>query len=111
MDTCPAIAWRIAKESNIPKIVLGEIADRLGIRITNCQIGCFEVDKVIHDNPTLKDVDDKIVTILEALDENGGLSCARVFELAQELKLTPMAIADIANLRNWRVRDCQLGCF
>ena len=41
---CPA-AWKIAKEINVPKIAVGEVTDRLGKRITNCQIGCFKIEK------------------------------------------------------------------
>jgi len=108
--SCPA-AWKIARESNVPKIAIGEIADRLGIRIANCQIGCFKIEKTTHDAPTDNNADDKIITMLEVLRENNELTCAKVFELGQQLKLTPMAIADIANLRNWKIRDCQLGCF
>ena len=108
--SCPA-AWRIAKEANVPNIAIGKITDRLGIRITNCQIGCFKVDKTIHDKLAHKKINDTIIATLEGFEKNNELTCAKVFEMAKQLKLTPMAIADIANLRNWKVRKCQLGCF
>ena len=44
-----AVAFKIAKEAQVTKVAVGEMTDRLGIRITNCQIGCFKVDKTIHD--------------------------------------------------------------
>ena len=108
--SCPA-AWRIAKEANVHKIAVGKITDRLGIRITDCQIGCFKVDKTIHDNLTHKKIDNTIVTTLETLEKNHELTCAKVFDLALQQRLTPMAIADVANLRNWKIHSCQLGCF
>ncbi len=108
--TC-LVAWKIAIESKVPKIAIGEIADRLGIRIANSQIGCFKVEKTTHDAPTHDNADDRIITMVEALRENNELTCAKVFELAKQVKLTPMAIADVANLRNWKIRHCQLGCF
>ena len=108
--SCP-VAWKIARESNVPKIAVGKIADRLSIRITNCQLGCFRVDKATHDNTAHRSVKDEVVTMLEALSNDNELTCARVFELARQLKSTPLAIADIANLRNWKIRHCQLGCF
>jgi len=46
---CP-VAWKVAKEANVPKVTIGEITDRLGIRITNCQIGCFKIEKTPYDN-------------------------------------------------------------
>ncbi len=36
-----AVAFKIAKEAQVPKIAVGEMTDRLGIRVTYCQIGCF----------------------------------------------------------------------
>ncbi len=106
-----AVAFKIAKEAQIPKVAVGEMTDRLGIRVTNCQIGCFKVDKTIHDNSAHEDLNDEIVSKLSALKENNELTCANVFDLAQQLKSTPMAIADAANLRDLKIDNCQLGCF
>ncbi len=106
-----AVAFKIAKEAQVPKVAVGEMTDRLGIRVTNCQIGCFKVDKTIHDNSVHEDLDDGIVSKLNALKENNELTCANVFDLAQQLKTSPMAIADAANLRDLKIDNCQLGCF
>ncbi len=106
-----AVAFKIAKEAQVPKVAIGKMTDRLGIRVTNCQIGCFKVDKTIHDNSAHEDLDDGIVSKLNVLKENNELTCANVFDLAQQLKSTPMAIADVANLRNLKIHNCQLGCF
>ena len=61
-----AVAFKIAKEAQVPKVAVGEMTDRLGIRVTNCQIGCFKVDKTIHDNSAHEDLDDGIVSKLNA---------------------------------------------
>ena len=106
-----AVAFKIAKEAQVPKVVVGKVTDGLGIRITNCQIGCFKVDKTIHDNSTHEDVDDIIVCKLNSLKENNELTCVNVFDLAQQLKSTPMEIAGVANLRGLKIHNCQLGCF
>jgi hypothetical protein len=106
-----AAAFKIARQAKVPLIAVGEMTDRLGIRITNCQIGCFKVDKIIHNNLENKKIDGKIVTMLETLRKNDELTCANVFELSPQLKLTPMAIADVANLHNLKIHRCQLGCF
>ena len=106
-----AVAFKIAKEAQVPKVAIGEMTDRLGIRVTNCQIGCFKVDKTIHDNSAHEDLDDGIVSKLNVLKENNELTCANVFDLAQQLTSTPIAIADVANLHNLKIHNCQLGCF
>ncbi len=106
-----AVAFKIAKEAQVPKVAIGKMTDRLGIRVANCQIGCFKVDKTIQDNSAHEDLDDGIVSKLNVLKENNELTCANVFDLAQQLTSTPMAIANVANLRNLRIHNCQLGCF
>jgi hypothetical protein len=105
------VAFKIAKEAQVPKVAVGEMTDRLGVRVTNCQIGCFKVDKTIHDTSTHEDPDDGIVSKLNALKETNELTCAKVFDLAEQLKSTPMAIADVANLRKLKIDSCQLGCW
>jgi hypothetical protein len=106
-----ATAFKIARQAKVPKIAVGETTDRLGIRITNCQIGCFKVEKTIHDGVDHEKMDKKIGTMLETLRKNNELTCSKMFELALQLKSTPMAIADVANHRNLKIRSCQLGCF
>ena len=108
--SCPR-AWRIAKKSNVPKIVVGEIADSLGIRITNCQLGCFKIGKVPYDKLAHKNIDGEVITILETLKETDQLTCATVFDLARQFKLKPMVIANEVNARGLKIRRCQLGCF
>lgn len=104
-------ASRIAQDANVPKISVGELVDRLDIRITNCQIGCFKVEKNLHENLDKKKPDDNIIAVLDTLNKNNELTCATVFEVAAKLKLTPMAVADVANSHDLRIRHCQLGCF
>lgn len=37
---CP-VAFKIARELKVSLHEVGEAADRLGIRISSCQLGCF----------------------------------------------------------------------
>lgn len=107
-----AKAHKIAQDYDVPKIAVGEMADKLGIRIINCQIGCFKVDKIIHDNADeKKKTDDDIQKRLQTITENGYITCADVFKLALRSKLAPMAIANVANSQNIKIHICQLGCF
>jgi hypothetical protein len=36
-----ATARRLAEELNVPYREIGDAADRLGIKIKNCELGCF----------------------------------------------------------------------
>jgi hypothetical protein len=108
--SCP-VAWEIAKEANVTKIAIGEIADRLGVRMTDCQIGFFKKDKTTYDNPEHKSIDGEIITILKIINENNQLSCAKLFELARKFKLKPITISHEAGAQGLKIIDCQLGCF
>ena len=108
--SCP-IAWGIAKKSNIPKIVVGDVADSMGIRITNCQLGCFKIEKTPYDKSFYSDIDGEICNILKELHETGQLTCAKAFELARQFNLKPMVIANNVNAMGLKIRGCQLGCF
>ena len=103
------VAWGIADKGEVPRIAVGAIADKLGLRITDCQLGCFKVDKTaIGDSATPK-ADSKIDGQLADVAES--VSCAAAHELALELEKPPKAIADALNARKLKIGDCQLGCF
>ena len=108
--SCP-IAWEIAKEANVTKIAIGEIADKLGIRITDCQIGFFKKERTAYDNPAHKSLGSEIVTILMSLEENNQLTCSKIIELGHEFKLKPITIANEASVQGLKISGCQLGCF
>ena len=107
---CP-VAWKIAKEYNVPKIAIGEITDRLGVRVTNCQLGCFKIEKTSYDKSVSKNINSEVITMLETLKEDDQLTCARVFDLARQFKLKPIVIANEMSARSLKIRNCQLGCF
>jgi hypothetical protein len=106
-----AIAFKIAEDMGVPVVAVGQVADKIGHRITGCQIGCFKVEKTVRDGVKPEDADDKLLAEIQALDSRGELTCAAVFELARRYRMKPLAVADTANLKNLKVRNCQLGCF
>ena len=108
--SCP-VAWVIAKKSNVPKIVVGEITDSLGIRITNCQLGCFKIEKTPYNNSSYSNINGEICNILKELHETDQLTCAKAFELARQFNLKSMVIANEVNAMGLKIRGCQLGCF
>jgi hypothetical protein len=95
----------------IPKVAVGAMTDQIGLRVTNCQIGCFKVDKIINDSPGNEPVDDSVLARIKDLENADRLTCSNVFALAAELGLPAMAVARVANARNIKVHQCQLGCF
>ena len=108
--SCP-VAWGIARKSNVPKTTIGEITDRLGIRITNCQLGCFSIEKTLYDKSSHKNIDSEVITMIKTLKECDKLTCVKVFDLARQYNLKPMVIADEINSMGLKIHSCQLGCF
>jgi hypothetical protein len=48
--------------------------------------------------------------IQESLTE-GKLPCAKGFQIAKEMKVTPKEVGEACNRLKIKVRSCQLGCF
>jgi hypothetical protein len=107
---CP-VAWGIAKDLNVPRIAVGAVMDKLGVRVTDCQIGFFRVEKTPYSGSTPAAPFPELATALRELDADGRLTCSAVFELALRLKATPLKVSEAANILGLKIRDCQLGCF
>jgi hypothetical protein len=106
---CPN-AFSIGKKMNLPLNLIGEKADTLGIRIIDCQLGCFKVNKSTH---IFQDetVTQSILEQIERVIASGSLTCTRAFELACRMKVHPIEIAETANKLHIKIGECQLGCF
>jgi len=107
---CP-VAWVIAENVNVPRIAVGAITDKLGIRVTDCQLGCFKVDKTIYSSLVKEALDNEIIDTLESLDREKNLTCEKVFEISVKFKQKPMVLGNEASARNLKIHQCQLGCF
>jgi hypothetical protein len=107
---CPA-AWVLADEAKVPRIVIGSIADGLGVRVVKCQLGCFGVAKTPGKKTDYEALESGVVAAIEGLEADDQLTCAAVFDLAKTHKLNPMVIADEISAMGLKVHICQLGCF
>jgi hypothetical protein len=105
---CPA-AWKIAREAGVTKIAVGEACDRMGIRVTDCQIGFFKKSKTPYENDGRENIDEGAVSELRQL--GGRLTCAGVFELAKKHKIKPLTLSHEAGALGVKIGECQLGCF
>ena len=106
--SCPS-ALSIARKLKVPAAQVGTVADNLGLRIVNCQLGCFKVEKAARKQ--LDVIDPVIVSELESVLAQGPLTCAKAFNIARKLKKNVSDIGDVANEKNMKIRECQLGCF
>jgi len=107
---CP-VGWGIAKKMAVPRIAIGAIMDRLGVRVANCQLGFFTVDKTPGLDSNTGEPVPEIDSALRDLDAAHNLTCSTAFELAHRLKARPMTVSARANALGLKIRLCQLGCF
>ena len=107
---CPA-GWQIARDAGVSRLDVGAMIDKLGIRVTDCQLGCFKVSKTASTSAAVEPCSDEAARRIEILKEKGELTCSRVVALALELQVKPMSLAAAANVKGYKIRHCQLGCF
>lgn len=107
---CPA-AWNVAKDLSVSRLDVGVMIDRLGIRVTDCQLGCFAVSKADHSTETPEPFGAEIAREVAALHARGELTCPNIFALAGKHNARPRSVADAANAQGYKLGGCQLGCF
>jgi hypothetical protein len=107
---CPT-AWRIAADCGVAKLDVGAMIDRLGIRITDCQLGCFKVEKTANAVSIGQPIAEEIAVHIADLAGSGELTCANMERLATALGVPPLALAEVANVKGFKIKGCQLGCF
>ena len=108
-----ALAHKLAESCATSPRAVGESADAMGIRITQCQLGLFGYDafgekrwtRRLTATPTDLERD-----VLQAC-AGGRLSCAGAWRLADERGLPRLLFGSIAETLHVRISDCQLGCF
>ncbi|MBN1370081.1 MAG: hypothetical protein JW954_07605 [Dehalococcoidaceae bacterium] len=107
---CPA-AWKIARQSGVVRIAVGAVADEMGKRVVDCQIGCFKVDKTPFGTQEPARLSPEISAEILRLNEENSLTCEAVFTVAKTYRLKPTDIAGEINALGLKVSACQLGCF
>ncbi|OGO45773.1 MAG: hypothetical protein A2Z05_02835 [Chloroflexi bacterium RBG_16_60_22] len=107
---CP-VALKLAKRLNVDARAVGDTVDELGIRITDCQLGCFKVEKASHEDLVGKVIREEITERVRGSLVRGGLPCPVAHDLGRELKVSIKEIGDAATRMKIKIIDCQLNCF
>ena len=106
-----AVALKIDRELKISPREVGKTVDKLRVRIVNCQLGCFQVEKMTHQNLNGIDIKKMLLEEIEASLVNGNLPCTVALEVAKRLKVAPKEVGDTATKQKIKISSCQLGCF
>ena len=106
-----ARAWGIARRLKVSPEEIGDAANRLGVRIVDCQLGCFGSKKAAHDDLDDVPVPRPLAEGIAASLADGRLPCPAAFEIAREVRATPREVGDAATKQQINISRCQLGCF
>ncbi|MDP2645743.1 MAG: hypothetical protein Q8P24_12455 [Desulfobacterales bacterium] len=93
---------------------VGITADLLEVKIDKCQLGLFGWgQKPNHgkDIPAIDTVSGKIKNALDAAAENGAVTCASLWRIADQLGVNRKTVSATCDALKLKIRQCQLGAF
>ncbi|MFC1987590.1 hypothetical protein ACFLVH_03500 [Chloroflexota bacterium] len=107
---CP-VAFDISKEVKVSRRQVGDAANRLKVRVSDCQLGCFDTRKATHEKLADKKISKPVIETVEASAIDGRIPCLIAFKIADTLHVLPREVGDAATQQNIKIKHCQLGCF
>lgn len=108
--TCTA-AHEIARRFKVPPSEVGKTADLLEYRIVRCQLGLYGYSPEKRLVTPAASVSQDLRARLDRMAEDGRISCASCWMIAEELGLEKLAVSSACELLGIKVKRCQLGAF
>ena len=106
-----AVAFKLARKLDVTPKMVGGKANELKIRIINCQLGCFAVEKATRPSLDNLEITPTLTEGLQASMINRQLPCTAAFEVARKFKVHREEVGDAVTKLNIMLINCQLGCF
>jgi hypothetical protein len=106
----------LAEELGVYPMEVGDAANRLGIRISKCQMGLFGYGpkeegkhRIVQ---SLENVPPQWEAALrEVASSEGDLACSEAHRIARQVGSSYLDISNAAEGLGIHIRQCQLGCF
>ncbi|MBM4465543.1 MAG: hypothetical protein FJ014_08335 [Chloroflexi bacterium] len=107
-----ASAFKVARRLEVSPQQVGELADELNVKISRCQLGLFGhgSDKGKSLEPA-QEVGEELQARIRDRVIEGSLPCATAWDIASELTMKRLDVANAAESLGIRITQCQLGCF
>lgn len=111
--TC-GMGEKISKELKVDISEVGITADLLEMKIKKCQLGLFGWGKKPNHGKDIHAADSVSIEMKSALEEvaeNGAVTCAALWAIADRLGAERKAVAAACDTLRLKIRVCQLGAF
>ncbi|MFC1976720.1 hypothetical protein ACFLWS_00400 [Chloroflexota bacterium] len=105
------VAFGVATAVKVGRRHVGDMANRLKVKVGDCQLGCFDSKKATHDDLVGKEINRVVIDAVESSLVGGSLPCAVAFQVVETLQVTPREVGDTATRQKIKISNCQLGCF
>ena len=105
------VAFDVAREVKVGRRQVGDTANKLKVKVVDCQLGCFDSKKATHDDLAGKEINTVVIDAVESSLVGGTLPCPVAFQVVETLQVTPREVGDTATKQKTKISNCQLGCF
>lgn len=105
---------KISKELKVDISKVGVTADLLEMKIKKCQLGLFGWGKKPDHGKDIRAANSVSIEMKSALEEaaeNGAVTCAALWAIAERLGVERKAVSAACDALKLKIRACQLGAF
>jgi len=105
---------KVSKELKVKMSDVGITADLLEIKIRKCQLGLFGYGEKPNHGKDIQagdSIPDEMKRALEEVAENGVVTCAALWTVADRLGAKRKAVSAACDTLKLKIRVCQLGAF
>ena len=106
-----ASAFKVVRRLEVSPQQVGDVADELDVKTSRCQLGLFGYGAEGKLLEPAQEVGGELEARIRERVVAGGLPCATIWDIAQELTMKRMDVARAAESLGIRITQCQLGCF
>jgi len=106
-----AITHKIAAECALSPAAVGQALDLLDVRINQCQLGLFGYSPQKRVVVPAQRVAPELQQAIETAAGPQGLACADAWKIAEQFRITRLAVVSACETLQVKICACQLGAF
>lgn len=106
-----ASAFNLSRKLSLPTSETGLYLDHCNIRLKRCQIGLFGYGSGNKLIKKLSSLDPSLSDRITSLTENDRLSCASVFIIASEFRISKVDVGNACETLGIKINGCRFGAF